>query len=117
MKRYWIVRILKGILFVVVITFLLGFVVKLLWNSLMPPIFGLHLITFWQGLGLLLLGKILFGGFRGFRGGSPHWRQRMKQRWDSMTPEQREQFRQGMKRRCGGRWVPPSEPKTAEGAR
>jgi hypothetical protein len=117
MRKYWVGRVLKGILFVVVITFLLGFVVKILWNWLMPPVFGLHLITFWQGLGLLLLGKLLFGGFRGFRGGGGHWRHRMKERWAAMSPEEREQFRQRMQRRCGGRWVPPPEPKTAENPR
>ena len=36
-----------------------------LWNQLMPAIFGLHAINFWQALGMLVLCKILFGGFRG----------------------------------------------------
>jgi len=41
--------------------------VQLLWNVLMPEIFGLKIISFWQAFGLLLLSKILFGGFR-FKG-------------------------------------------------
>ena len=39
----------------------------------MPAIFGLHAISFWQALGLLVLSKILFGGFHG-RPASTHWR-------------------------------------------
>jgi hypothetical protein len=95
--------VLKGIriaLFVVIATIAFGFIVKSLWNVLMPPIFGWHTITFWQGLGLLVLSKILFGGFHrhGGRGGN-RWRQRMKDRWENMTPEERDKFRTGM--RCG----------------
>jgi hypothetical protein len=41
--------------------------VQLLWNILMPEIFGLKMISFWQAFGILLLSKILFGGFR-FKG-------------------------------------------------
>ncbi|MBN1196060.1 MAG: hypothetical protein JXA62_01485 [Candidatus Aminicenantes bacterium] len=36
--------------------------VKVLWNWLMPVLFGLPLIGFWQAFGVLLLAKILFGG-------------------------------------------------------
>jgi hypothetical protein len=79
-----------------------GFVVMSLWNWLMPALFGWHPITFWQALGILVLSKILFGGFRG-RSGGPHgpWRRRMMERWEAMTPEEREKFRQGMRGGCG----------------
>lgn len=43
--------------------FLFGYFVMLLWNWLMPGLFGLGLITFWQAVGLVVLGRILFGGF------------------------------------------------------
>ncbi|MGC2662079.1 MAG: hypothetical protein WA324_29300 [Bryobacteraceae bacterium] len=72
-----------------------------LWNWLVPSVFGLHTITFWQALGLLILSKLLFGGFRGRPGPGRHWRQRMHERWQQMTPEEREKFRQGMFSRCG----------------
>jgi hypothetical protein len=95
--------VLKGIkiaLFVIVASVVFGFIVKGLWNILVPPIFGWHTITFWQGLGLLLLTKILFGGFHRHGGGARnHWKQRMKDRWEHMTPEEREKFRNGV--RCG----------------
>ena len=57
--------LLIGALFVAVA----GFVVMSLWNGLMPAIFGLPPIGFWQAMGLLILSKILFGGFRGGRPG------------------------------------------------
>jgi hypothetical protein len=95
--------ILKGMriaLVIVVAAIALGFIVRELWNVLVPPIFGWHTITFWQSLGLLLLSKILFGGFhRHGRGDRGRWKQRMKDRWEQMTPEEREKFRNGM--RCG----------------
>src|SRR5579864_1699235 len=40
-----------------------GEIVLHLWNWLLPPLFGWHQITFWEALGLLLLCRILFGGF------------------------------------------------------
>lgn len=52
--------------FAVVIGF--GFVVKGLWNWLMPELFGLKEINYWQGLGILILAKILFGGIGGNSG-------------------------------------------------
>ena len=80
----------------------LGFVVMSLWNGLLPPLFGLKTIHFWQALGLLVLSRILFGGFRGRPGGSFRRRQRLIQRWESMTPEEREKFKQGFRGRfCG----------------
>jgi len=51
-----------GVAFAVLFAFLFGFVVKVLWNWLMPTLFGLGTITFWQAFGLVLLAKILFGG-------------------------------------------------------
>jgi hypothetical protein len=94
------IKAVKIALFALVASAVLGFLVKSLWNALMPPIFGWHVITFWQGLGLFVLSKILFGGFhRHGGGGHNRWRQRMKDRWDHMTPEDREKFRKGM--RCG----------------
>ena len=71
-------------------------VVLLLWNALLPVIFHLPVITFWQAAGLLLLSKILFGGFRGGWGGGfgGRWRHKMQQRWMDMTPEERERFKQ-----------------------
>jgi hypothetical protein len=78
-----------------------SFVVMRLWNWLTPALFGWHLITYWQAVGVLILSKILFGGFRGHSGRRMHWRGRMMERWGQMTPEDREKFRQSMRGRCG----------------
>ncbi len=108
MRRKWLYRIPGILLIAVVAVAILSFVVQHLWNSLVPTIMGGCMITFWQAAGILLLSKILFGGFRG-RGGM-HWRHRWAERWEKMSPEEREKFTQGMGRRCGaGRWQPEEQ--------
>jgi hypothetical protein len=101
MKKNRVLRGLKFALFVVVFAAIFGLVVESLWNWLMPVLFGWHVITYWQALGLLILSKILFGGFRGRPGHNIYWRRRMMERWEQMTPEEREKFRQSMRSRCG----------------
>ena len=70
-----------------------GFVVMALWNALLPVIFNLPKISFWQAIGLLLLIRILFGGF-GHRGwyAHRHFHGNMRAKWEKMTPEEREHF-------------------------
>jgi Ca2+/H+ antiporter, TMEM165/GDT1 family len=106
-------RILKFVAIGVLAATLFSFVVRGLWNWLMPALFGLHMITFWQALGLLLLSKILFGGFRGRPGGGRYWQRRMMERWDKMTPEEREKFREGLRAGCGrtSSPMPPADQK------
>lgn len=88
-----------------------GEVVKLLWNWLLPTLFGGPEITFWQALGLLALCRILFGGFR-LAGGSPRSRmgRRMAERWERMSPEERERFRESLRGRCRPFEPPDAEP-------
>lgn len=78
----------------------LSFMVMSLWNALLPGIFAVRAITFWQALGLLVLSKLLFGGFRPYGAGGRHWRRHMAERWNQMTPEEREKFKQGMRYGC-----------------
>jgi len=92
-------RIVKFAAIAIVAVAVFGFIVMSLWNWILPPVTGWRQITYWQALGLLVLSKILFGGFRAGRG--MHWRRRMGQRWEQMTPEERAKFREGM--RCGFR--------------
>ena len=92
-----------AILGMLLFAFLGGEVVKLLWNGLLPPLFGLPHVTFWQALGLLALCRILFGGL-GLHGRSREsgWRRRRWARqWEEMTPEERERFRHGTRGWCG----------------
>ena len=110
MKGYRFWKALKVVAFVLVASVVLGYVVQGLWNSLMPVLFGLRVITFWQALGLFLLSKILFGGFhRGGHGrGGREWKMAMKARWEGMSPEEREKFMTGMRGRRG--WCRPERP-------
>ena len=100
-------RVMKGLaMFAMVILFCVvaGFVVMHLWNWLMPEIFGLRTITYAQAFGLLVLSKILLGGFHRHSGGRRGWRRGMHERWEKMTPEDRERFRAGMRGRRGCGW-------------
>ena len=106
-----------AILGILLFTFIGGQIVLLLWNWLLPPLFGISQINFWQALGILVLCRILFGGF-GMNGSQrSHSRrgvsdrvadrvaervaERLDERNDSMTPEERERFRQRMRERWG----------------
>lgn len=57
--------IIGGMILMIGLAFLFGFIVMLLWNWLMPEIFGLTKITYWQGWGLVILAHILFKSFPG----------------------------------------------------
>lgn len=84
---------------------LVGFVVMTLWNQLLPGILHVGTITFWQAIGIFVLCKILFGFGGGHRGTGNWKRRRMEARFNTMTPEQKEKFKEQMLRRCGwGRW-------------
>jgi hypothetical protein len=88
----------------------LSFVVMLLWNSLVPELFRGPPLQYWQALGLLLLSRILFGGLRGRGGWHGHWRQRMwRERWESLTPEERARLSEQFQGRCGRRSAPAGE--------
>jgi hypothetical protein len=52
--------ILKIMAIISLVCLLLGLPLMLLWNWLMPVIFGLSEISFWQAVGLNLLASILF---------------------------------------------------------
>lgn len=101
-KNFWI----KGIIFIPIAiaagVFVFGSVVMLLWNALLPSVFGIGTITFWQALGILVLSKILFGGFAGghhnrrFHGN----RHELREKWMHMNDEEREKMRQEMKEKC-----------------
>ena len=91
MRRRWPLIAVKFLVFVILFLTIViagfGNAVLHLWNWLMPSLFGLHPITFWQAVGLLALSWILFGGWRGFHGPGygKRWRQRMAERWERMT--------------------------------
>ena len=100
-RLIWIAPL--AIVGMVLFIFIGGEIVLHLWNWLLPPLFGWRMIGFWQALGILVLCRILFGG-HGFRSG-PHrdwgWRRRWSERWEKMTPEEREKMRARWQGRCG----------------
>jgi len=105
-------RMLKFLPLVVLFAALFGFIVMWLWNWLTPALFGWRPIGYWQAWGIIVLCKILFGGFRG-GSGDGHWRHRMLERCEQMSPEEREKFRQAFLSRWGQPVPPPPPPPTA----
>jgi hypothetical protein len=103
-------RVVKIVVFAALAVPLFGFVVMWLWNWLMPALFGLHAIGFWQALGLLILSKILLSGFHGRPDSRGDWRTRFIRRWEQMTPEEREKFRTGLREACGPTGSSPAGP-------
>ncbi|HTQ64697.1 MAG TPA: hypothetical protein VMI12_07860 [Puia sp.] len=94
--------------FVIIFLAAFSFIVMALWNNVLADVVHVSKINFWQALGILVLAKILFGGFHGFRGkswgGRNQMRMRMREKWMTMTVEEREKFKQEWKNRCGGRF-------------
>lgn len=80
---------------------LLGLVVMLLWNAVLTPTLGVNPLNFWQAVGLLILCRILFGGFgvgrRGWPAGGPP---QGRKPFMNMTPEEKERIRAEWKVRC-----------------
>ena len=103
MKRpRWARFILLFILLAPIAIFVFGTVIMLLWNNILTPVLHVSEITFWQGLGILVLARILFGSFGGGRGSGRYYsKQRMM--WNHMTPEQKEKFKEEWKNRSR-RW-------------
>ncbi len=82
----------RGLWLVFGVPFVLAFlavgslVFMLLWNALLPAIFGLKAIGYWQAVGLLVLARILFGSFG--RGPRTYFsRRRQWDRWKNWHEE------------------------------
>jgi hypothetical protein len=99
MRKKWI--IVFAPVAIAAFIFIGGEVVMRLWNWLLPMLFGWRTVTFWQAVGLLALCRILFGGWGGHGTPRGNVRRRMGEKWEKMTPEEREKFRQRMGSRCG----------------
>jgi hypothetical protein len=111
MKRYWFLHCFKIALFIIAAGAAMAFIVMGLWNWLLPSIFGLREISFPEALGLLVMAKILFSGFRRWGCGScchgggewrkGYWKDRLKEKISSMSPEEQEKFKEKFKK-CYG---------------
>jgi hypothetical protein len=88
--------------FFILLFFGFGAAVQALWNAILPEVTHASPINYWQAMGLLVLCKILFGNFHfGHRGGRPGFAgPDMREKWKSMTDEERAVFKQRFKDRC-----------------
>ncbi|MBK9729956.1 MAG: hypothetical protein IPO83_01500 [Chitinophagaceae bacterium] len=126
MKRWWILKGIKMFFLFVLIGAAMTYLVMTLWNWLMPVVFGLSVITFWQALGILLLSKLIFGFGRGGWGHKGHytqhwnnhrssvWKEKMEEKLKTMSPEDREKFREEWKKRCGWKYQHFEDEKKSE---
>ncbi|MEI6489538.1 MAG: hypothetical protein WCP52_11290 [Bacteroidota bacterium] len=99
-NRFKLFKAVKIVVAVIFFFLLFGFGTMHLWNWLIPALFSGPIISFWQAIGLIVLSKILFGGFhsRGGRCGGRHsmrnhWKRKFEERMASMTDEEKEKFR------------------------
>jgi sterol desaturase/sphingolipid hydroxylase (fatty acid hydroxylase superfamily) len=101
-RPFYKFRALGGAVVLAVVA-VFGGVTMLLWNWLLPGIFGLPALGYWQALGLFLLCRILFSGVGGgfgamHRGGmmhgmhDHHHQNPMRERWMNMSDEDRKAF-------------------------
>lgn len=89
-KIPWPLKMLGALIIIPGLLLLGTWVTMLLWNALIPAIFGIGIITFWQAMGIIVLAKILFGGPHGRPGGFPRrprykdredWKQHMREKF------------------------------------
>ena len=77
--------VVLGIIAAAIFALVFGYFVMLLWNWLMPLIFGITAITYWQAFGVVILAKLIFGavGRGGKTHGTSHWKKRSSSdKWD-----------------------------------
>jgi hypothetical protein len=92
-------------LFVPLVLIVLAAIVMFLWNAILPDIAHVERLTYPQAFGLLILSKILFGGFRFPGRGRPYFGPppHIRAKWMNMSDEERLKFKEEWRRRCGGR--------------
>lgn len=97
-------KFFKGF-FMLLFLFILPFIIMGLWNAILPEVLHATTITYWQALGLFILSRILFGGFRcggPVRNGRGKFgRASIKEKFMNMTEEEKIAFKQRWKERCG----------------
>jgi hypothetical protein len=98
-----ILKVIGGLALFALAILLFGFGTMYLWNWIMPYLFHLPVIDFYMAIGMVLLSKILFGSIRVKNGG---WGQRRfwKAKWESMSDDDREKFKQDFAERCRKKW-------------
>ena len=95
LRRFKPLKVLFFIAVFISIVSALAYIVMLLWNAILPDVVGVKPLNFWQAAGLLILAKILFGGF----GGRRHWKHSKKNQWRKKWMEMNDDERQEAKSR------------------
>ncbi len=102
-NTFWIKKILGFACLAVAFVFGLSWIVMQLWNQVAVAVLHVSPITYWQAAGLLILAKILFGGFGKSGCGSccgKGFGKEMKEKWGNMSPEEKEAFKQQWRNKC-----------------
>ena len=99
MKKFGPKIVVKCIVIAALIIGVVGSAVMFLWNNVLVDVVNVKPISFLQALGIFVLAKILFGGFKG----KHEWKHRMRNKWHSMSDEERTKFREDWRNRCRGR--------------
>ncbi|MGD1892746.1 MAG: hypothetical protein ACFB15_19435 [Cyclobacteriaceae bacterium] len=88
------------LLFVPLLIGALAGVVMLLWNATLPNVLDVKPLTYLQALGLLVLCRILFGGFRFGGPGRPSWSKYRRGRWSNLSQEEKDRLKEEWRKRC-----------------
>ncbi|HEY8399700.1 MAG TPA: hypothetical protein VIK89_00485 [Cytophagaceae bacterium] len=115
MKKNWFLVCFRWLIFFIIAVVVLSFVVMKLWNWILPDLFAIAPLTYPKALGLLVLTRILFGNFKSGQGHCSqcthnkynkggNWKRKFKDKLKSMTPEERERFKENYYNKCGGAW-------------
>ncbi len=92
----------------------LSALVMLLWNALVPSLFGGPSLKYLQAAGLLVLSRVLFGGLKGRHWHRPWGHRRWREHWDSLTPEERARLMEKYQSHCRGPWHGHGPQETAQ---
>lgn len=98
-KRLHPAKILFFIGLAVLFVFVMGNVIMYLWNAILPDVINAKTITFWQAIGIFVLARLLFGGFKGGRS-SHSKREHWKNKWKKMSEDERHEFKSKWKDYC-----------------
>ena len=90
------------LLFIPLLVGALGGVVMWLWNAILPEVLGARPLSYGQAVGLLILSRILLGGFRFGGGTRPPWKGGFRRgRWAGMSDEEKAKIKEEWRKRCG----------------
>ena len=108
MFEHWFAKFFKGLFIFAFFMLVFGFAFLYLWNALIPDLFGGPTISYWQGIGLILLSKALFGSwssggehkYKRHHRSKHHWKSKVRENWANMTEEERAEYRDNWKKHC-----------------